>query len=97
MTIFLICLGYAQLFIRGTKLSISFVFITQSYFAVSKNIRLNSTPYFVMKIPSKRELQEITFNHSSDTHFYYISNLVAKAPHLNLGKQSSNCNHEAFN
>ena len=42
-----------ELFIRGRKLNISLVFITQSYFAVPKNIRLNSTHYFIMKIPSK--------------------------------------------
>ena len=45
-----------ELFIRGRKLNISLVFIAQSYFAVSKNIRLNSTHYFVMKIPNKRKL-----------------------------------------
>ena len=33
-------------FIRGRKLNISLVFITQSYFAVPKNIRLNSTHYY---------------------------------------------------
>ena len=43
-----------ELFIRGKKLNISFSFVTQSYFAVPKNIRLNSTFYFVMKIPNKR-------------------------------------------
>ena len=43
-----------ELFIRGRKLNISLVFITQSYFAVWKNIRLNSTHYFVMKIPNNR-------------------------------------------
>ena len=58
-----------ELFIRGRKLNISLVFITQSYFAVPKNIRLNSTYYFVMKIPNKRELQQIVFNHSSDIDF----------------------------
>ena len=47
-----------ELFIIGRKLNIS-VFITQSYFSVPKNIRLNSTHYFVMKIASKRELQQI--------------------------------------
>ena len=47
-----------ELFIRGRKLNISFVFITRSYFAVPKN-RLNSTHYFVMKIPNKRELQKL--------------------------------------
>ena len=43
-----------ELFIRRKKLNISFDFITQSYFVVIKNIRLNSTQYFVMKIPKKR-------------------------------------------
>ena len=40
-------------FIRGRKLTISLVFITQSYFAVPKHIRLNSMNYFIMKIPNK--------------------------------------------
>ena len=48
-----------ELFIRGRKLNISLVFRTQSYFAVPNNIKLNSTHYFVMKIPNKRELQPI--------------------------------------
>ena len=48
-----------ELFVRGRKLNISLVFITQSYFSVPKNIRLNSTHYFIMKIPSKRELQKL--------------------------------------
>ena len=38
-----------ELFIRGRKLSIFLVSITQSYFAVSKDIRLNSMHYFIMK------------------------------------------------
>ena len=46
-----------ELFIRGRKLNTSLVFITQSYFAAPKNIRLNSTHYFIMKIPNKRELR----------------------------------------
>ena len=46
-----------ELFVRGRKLSISLVFITQLYFTVPKNVRLNSTPFFIMKIPNKRELQ----------------------------------------
>ena len=53
-----------ELFIRGGKLNISLVFITQSYFAVPKNIRQNSTHYFIMKIPNKQEFQQITFDHS---------------------------------
>ena len=59
-----------QLFIRGRKLNISLIFITQSYFTVPKNIRLNSTHYFIMKIPNKRELQQIALNHSSDTKYF---------------------------
>ena len=46
-----------ELFIRGRKLSMSLIFLRQSYFAVPKNIRLNSTHYFNMIIRSKRELQ----------------------------------------
>ena len=41
-----------KLFIRGRKLNVSLVFVTQCYFAVTKNIRPNSTHYFVMKIPN---------------------------------------------
>ena len=58
-----------ELFIRGRKLNFSLVFITQSYFVVPKHIRLNLTHYFIMKIPNKRELQQIAFNHSSDIDF----------------------------
>ena len=53
-----------ELFIRGRKLNISIVFITRSNFSVPKNIRLNSTQYFIMKIPNMRALQQIAFNHS---------------------------------
>ena len=45
-----------KLFIRGRRLNISLAFITQSYFALSKNIRLNSTRFIIMKIPNKQEL-----------------------------------------
>ena len=58
-----------ELFIRGRTLSISIVFITQSYFKVPKDVRLNSAHFFVMKIPNKRELQQIALNHSSDIDF----------------------------
>ena len=55
-----------ELFLRGRKLNISLVFITQSYFKVLKDVRLNSTHFFIMKIPDKRKLQQIALNHSSD-------------------------------
>ena len=42
----------SELFIRGGNLNISLVFITQYYFAVLKNIRLNPTLNFIMKIPN---------------------------------------------
>ena len=58
-----------ELFIRGRKLNISLVFITQSYFKVPKDVRLNITHFFIMKIPNKRELQQITINHSSNIDF----------------------------
>ena len=45
-----------ELFIRGRKLNISLVFITQSYFKVPKDVRLNTTHFFIAKIPNKREL-----------------------------------------
>ena len=58
-----------ELFIRGRKLNISIVFITQSYFKEPKDVRLNSTHFFIMKIPNKRERQQIALNHSSDIDF----------------------------
>ena len=43
-------------FIRGRNHNIYIVFITQLYFKVPKDVRLNSTHFFIMKIPNKREL-----------------------------------------
>ena len=59
----------SELLIRGRKLNISIVFVTQSYFKVPKDVRLNSTHFLTMKIPTKRELQQIALNHSSDIDF----------------------------
>ena len=54
--------------------------MTQSYFAVPKNIILNSTHYFIIKIRNKRQLQQIKFNHSSDIDFksfmYFSKNVL---------------------
>ena len=58
-----------ELFIRGRKINISLVFITQSYFKVPKDVRLNTTHFFIIKIPNKRELRQIAINHSSDIDF----------------------------
>ena len=56
-----------ELFTRSSKLKISLVFIT--YFAVPKNIRLNTMHFFIMKIPNKQEFQQIALNHSFDIDF----------------------------
>ena len=55
-----------ELFIRGRKLNISLIFITQSYFKVPKDVRNNSAHFFIMNFPNKRELMQIAINHSSD-------------------------------
>ena len=58
-----------ELPIRGGRLNISFFFITQSYFKIPKDVRLNSTHFFITKIPNKRELQQMALSHSSDISF----------------------------
>ena len=58
-----------ELFIRGRKVGISIVFFTQSYFKLPKDVRLNSTHFFITKIRNKRELQQIALNYSSDIDF----------------------------
>ena len=55
-----------ELFIKCRKLNISLVFITQSYFSVPKDVRLNSTHYLIMKINPRKELQNIAIHHSED-------------------------------
>ena len=55
-----------ELFSRCRQLNISFVFTTQSYFSVPKDVRLNSTHYLIMKINNNRELKNIAINHSAD-------------------------------
>ena len=66
-----------ELFIRGRKLKIS-VFITQSYFKVPKDIRINTTHFFITKVPNKRELQEIAINHSSNVTTKDFINIYTK-------------------
>ena len=65
------------LFITGRKLNIS-VFITQSYFKVPKDVRLNTTHFLISKIPNKRELQQIVINHSSDISTKDFENIYKK-------------------
>ena len=55
-----------KLFIRCRKLNISLVFITQSYFSISKDVRLTSSHYLIMKINNRKNLQNIPIDHSAD-------------------------------
>ena len=67
-----------ELIIRARKLHISLVFITQSYFKVPKDVRLNTNHFFIAKIPNKRELQETAINHSSDISIKDFNNIHRK-------------------
>ena len=61
-----------ELFFRGRKFNISLVFVTQSYFKVKKNVRLNATHYFILKIPNKREPQQLSSTYLSDNEFNHF-------------------------
>ena len=67
-----------ELFITCRKLNSLLVFIRQSYFSVPKEVRLNSTHYLIMKIPSKRELQNIATNHSADIDYIDFMKIYKK-------------------
>ena len=67
-----------ELSIRGRKLNISPVFITQSYLKVPKDVRLNTSHFFIAKISSKRELQQIAINQSSDINTKDFVNIYRK-------------------
>ena len=67
-----------ELFLRGRKPNILLVFISQSYFKVLKTIRLNATHYFIMKIPNKKELQQIASNHPSNIDFKEFMKILLK-------------------
>ena len=55
-----------ELFIRGRKLNIYLVFITQSYFKVLKDVRLNGTHFFIINISNQQEIQQVAFGNSLD-------------------------------
>ena len=73
------------MFLRCRKLNILLVFMTQSYFLVPKDVRLNSTHYLITKINNKRELQNIAINYSADI------------DHQDLMKMYRECTKEPFN
>ena len=67
-----------DLFIRCSKLNIFLVFITQSYFSVPKDVRLNSIHYLIMKINNRKELQNIAISHSEDIDYNDFMNIYRK-------------------
>ena len=74
-----------ELFIRCRKLNISLCFLTQFYFSVPKDVRLNCIHYITFKLNNKRELQNIAINHSSDIDY------------KDLVKIYKNCTKEPYN
>ena len=64
-----------ELFIRCRKLNISLCFLTQSYFSVPKDVRLNCTHNIIFKLNNKRELQNIAINHSADIDYKDFVNI----------------------
>ena len=67
-----------ELFIRGRKLNIYLVFITQSNFKVPKDVRLKTSHFFIAKTPNKKKLQQIAINHSSDINTKDFANIYRK-------------------
>ena len=67
-----------ELFIRDRTLNISLAFITQSYFKVLKDVKLNTSHFFIAKVSNKRELQRIAINHSSDISNKDFANIYGK-------------------
>ena len=59
----------SELFIRCRKLNISIVFITQSYFRIPKDARLNTTYYILIKMGNKKELKSIAEENSGHLDF----------------------------
>ena len=74
-----------DLFIRWRKLNISLCFLTQSYFSVPKDVRLNCTHYVIFKLDNERELQNIAINHSGDIDYKDFVNIYR------------NCTKEPYN
>ena len=72
-----------ELFIRGRKLTISLVFIIQSCFKVPKAVRLTTNNFFITKLLSERELQQIAINHSSHISTEDFVNIYRKCTFAN--------------
>ena len=64
-----------ELFIRCRKLNIALCFLTQPYFSVPKDVRLNCTHYVAFNLNNKRELQNIAINHFADIDYKEFVNI----------------------
>ena len=75
-----------ELFYRARKINVSIVFITQSYFRVLKDARLNSTHYILMKIGNKKELKRIAEEKSGhlDYKFFKKYIIIIQKNHIRL-------------
>ena len=69
-----------DLFIRCKKLNISLCFLTQSYFSVPKDVRLNCTHYIIFKLNNKTELQNMAINHSDDIDYKDFIRFIKNVP-----------------
>ena len=52
---------------------------TMPMLKVPKDVRLNTTLFFIMKIPNKRKLQQIAINHSSGIDFKDFTKIYKKS------------------
>ena len=84
-----------ELFIRGRKLNISLIFVTQSYFKFPKDVRLKTTHFFITKIRNKREFQQIALNHSSAVTINIYKNYTAK-PYIFLVNDTTLSSDNSF-
>ena len=77
---------FKELFIRCKKLNISLVFVIQCYFLVPKDGRLNFTHYLKIRIHDRRELQNITINHSADIGYKDLTNIseIVRGSHIHF-------------
>ena len=88
-----------ELFIRCRKLNISIVFITQSYFRIPKDARLNSTHYILMKTGNKKELKSIAKENSGHLDFkdfLKIYNYCTNDPYLFMMVDTKPTAHVTF-
>ena len=59
----------SELFLRGRKLNILLLSISKFYFKMLKDLTLNVTHYFIMKISNRIQIQQIASKHLSDIEF----------------------------